>query len=93
MHPGIVATSIIDELVPVLLRPLGPLIRRGMLTPEQGAQAALRLATDPALESVTGRYFRRDRPAGTPPVSHDPDVQQRLIHLSEAHFEGVGARP
>ena len=44
---------------PRALRPFGKLIRRAMLTPEQGAAAALRLATDPALEGVTGRYFVR----------------------------------
>jgi NAD(P)-dependent dehydrogenase (short-subunit alcohol dehydrogenase family) len=78
VHPGIVATDIIDDLVPAVLRPFGGLIRRAMLTPEQGAAAAIRLATDPALSGVTGRYFVRELDTVTPPVSYDVDVQNRL---------------
>jgi len=86
LHPGIVATDIIDDLVPAGLRPFSGLIRRGMLTPAEGASTALRLATDPGLARTTGRYFVRDTEATTPPVSHDLAVQQRLLALSEAHF-------
>jgi NAD(P)-dependent dehydrogenase (short-subunit alcohol dehydrogenase family) len=86
VHPGIVATGIIDDLVPVPLRPFRSLIRRGLLTPAQGAETALRVATDPGLAGVTGRYFNRDREAPTPPVTHDPATQQRLLELSERHF-------
>jgi NAD(P)-dependent dehydrogenase (short-subunit alcohol dehydrogenase family) len=78
VHPGIVATEIIDDLVPRALRPFGGLIRRTMLTPEQGAAAALRLATDRALDGVTGRYFVREVDTATPAVSYDRDVQDRL---------------
>ncbi|MFG1641228.1 SDR family NAD(P)-dependent oxidoreductase [Amycolatopsis sp. NPDC049252] len=86
LHPGIVATDIIDDLVPPLLRPMRGLIRRSMLTPAEGAKSATRIATDPALAGVTGRYFRRDTESSTPPVSHDPTTQRRLLALSEAHF-------
>ncbi|GLY98666.1 SDR family NAD(P)-dependent oxidoreductase [Actinoplanes sp. NBRC 103695] len=86
LHPGIVATGIIDDLVPPPLRPFGALIRRTMLTPADGATTALRLATDPQLAGVTGRYFNQGSAATTPPISHDPAVQRKLLTLSEAHF-------
>ena len=86
LHPGIVATDIIDDLVPTLLRPLGGVIRRSLLTLAQGAETALCLATDPHLAGVTGKYFNRDTATSTPPVSHDPAIQQRLITLSRRHF-------
>ncbi|MFJ1761496.1 SDR family NAD(P)-dependent oxidoreductase [Amycolatopsis sp. NPDC088138] len=86
LHPGIVATDIINDLVPPLLRPMGSLIRRSMLTPAEGAESATRIATDPALAGVTGRYFSRDTESGTPPVSHDPATQRKLLALSQAHF-------
>ena len=86
VHPVIVATDIIHDLVPPPLRPFGAIIRRTLLTPVDGAGTALRIATDPELAGVTGRYFNRGTAAGTPPVSHDPAVQQKLIALSEAHF-------
>ncbi|WP_328615575.1 SDR family NAD(P)-dependent oxidoreductase [Amycolatopsis sp. NBC_00355] len=88
LHPGIVATDIIDDLVPPLLRPLRTLIRRSLLTPAEGAQSATRIATDPALAGVTGRYFSRDTESSTPPVSHDPTTQRRLLALSRTHFAG-----
>ncbi|GAA2655028.1 SDR family NAD(P)-dependent oxidoreductase [Paractinoplanes durhamensis] len=86
VHPGIVATDIIDDLVPPLLRPFGAIIRRTMRTPADGAGTALRIATDPQLAGVTAHYFNQGSAAVTPPVSHDPAVQQKLLTLSEAHF-------
>ncbi|MEV4517142.1 SDR family NAD(P)-dependent oxidoreductase [Dactylosporangium sp. NPDC049525] len=86
LHPGIVATDIIDDLVPPLLRPMRTLIRRSLLTPTEGANSATRIATDPRLSGVTGRYFNRDTESTTPPVSHDPTTQQRLLTLSHTHF-------
>jgi NAD(P)-dependent dehydrogenase (short-subunit alcohol dehydrogenase family) len=86
MHPGIVATDIIDDLVPPLLTPFKRLIRRTMLTPEQGASTALRLATDPQLTTTTGAYFVRDTEASTPPLTHDPAARRQLWDLSADHF-------
>ena len=88
LHPGIVATDIIDDLVPPLLRPMRALIRRSLLTPTEGATSATRIATHPALAGITGRYFTRDTESNTPPVSHDPTTQRRLLALSETHFAG-----
>lgn len=86
LHPGIVATGIIDDLIPGPLRPFRALIRNRLLTPAEGAGTALRIATDPGLAGVTGRYFNRDTETTTPPVSHDLTVQQRLVALSDLHF-------
>jgi NAD(P)-dependent dehydrogenase (short-subunit alcohol dehydrogenase family) len=86
VHPGIVSTQIIDALVPTALRPFGSLIRRTMLTPEQGAAATLRLATGPGLRGVTGRYFVRDADTLTPPVSYRDDVQARLRATADRFF-------
>ncbi|WP_305788330.1 SDR family NAD(P)-dependent oxidoreductase [Symbioplanes lichenis] len=83
VHPGIVSTDLIDDLVPPPLRPFRGLIRRTLLTPAQGAEPAVRLATAPG---GTGKYFNRDAETATPPVSHDPATQQRLLALSESHF-------
>ncbi len=88
LHPGIVATDIIDDLVPPVLRPVRALIRRSLLTPAEGAHSALRVATDPAMAGVTGRYFSRDTETSTPPVSHDPATQRKLLALSQNHFAG-----
>lgn len=92
VHPGIVATDIIRDVMPAALRPFGGLLRRAMLTPEQGAAAALRLATDPDLDGVTGRYFVRDTDTPTPPVSYSVDVQTRLLATTDRFLES-GTQP
>lgn len=86
VHPGIVATDIIDDVIPALLRPFGGLIRQAMLAPEQGAAPALHLATDPALDHTTGTYFVRDVEKPTPPLSYDTTLQTRLVDSSSRFF-------
>lgn len=53
VHPGVVATEIWRRIP----QPVRWVIKRRMITPEQGAQASLRCATDPALAAHTGRYY------------------------------------
>jgi retinol dehydrogenase-12 len=53
LHPGVVATDVWRR-VPA---PVRWLMKRFMITPEEGAVASLRCATDPALAGETGRYY------------------------------------
>lgn len=53
VHPGVVATDVWRR-VPA---PLRWIIKKFMITPEQGAESSLRCATDPALATQTGRYY------------------------------------
>lgn len=82
VHPGIAATGVVDDMTPALMKPFAGLIKRSLLTPEQGAEAILRVATDPRLDGVTGRYFDRDAEARTAPVSYDRELQQRIVDIS-----------
>jgi NAD(P)-dependent dehydrogenase (short-subunit alcohol dehydrogenase family) len=43
-----------------------------MVSPEKGARTSVRLASDPALDSVTGVYFRAGTPARSSATSRDP---------------------
>lgn len=86
VHPGIAATGMIDDIMPSPLRPFRSLIRRTMLTPEQGADAALHLATSSTLNGVTGRYFIRDTVVSTPPITYDTAAQDRLRASSDRFF-------
>ena len=74
VHPGLVATGILGAITPTLAKPLLGLIRPFLLTPAQGAQAALRLATAPELAGITGRYFVRDTEHRSPPLSYDREL-------------------
>jgi NAD(P)-dependent dehydrogenase (short-subunit alcohol dehydrogenase family) len=82
VHPGLVATAIVGDLAPPLARPFLGLIRRFLLTPAQGAEATLRLATDPDLAGTTGRYFVRHDPRPTPPIAADPIARRRIRQAS-----------
>ncbi|GAA0965096.1 SDR family oxidoreductase [Acrocarpospora macrocephala] len=82
VHPGIVSTGIIDDLVPAILAPFRSLIHQRLLTPEQGAEAALRLATAPDLAGITGRYYVRDRETRSPDVSYDAATRAAAWKLS-----------
>ncbi|HEY0193751.1 MAG TPA: SDR family oxidoreductase [Kofleriaceae bacterium] len=53
LHPGVVATDVWRQ-VPSVLRWL---IKRFMITPDQGAVASLRCATEPDFGKQTGRYY------------------------------------
>jgi len=84
LHPGIVATGIVDALIPRPLRPVmrlaKPLLR--LRTPEQGAQTIVNLAAAPELASITGKYFIDGREHRSPAVSYDPDLQDGLWRRS-----------
>jgi NAD(P)-dependent dehydrogenase (short-subunit alcohol dehydrogenase family) len=94
LHPGVVATSIAESLVPSPLRRLmrlgKPFLRLALRTPEKGAQAIIHLATAPELVSITGKYIVDGRERRSPEVSYDEDVQDRLWRRSA---ELVGLTP
>jgi NAD(P)-dependent dehydrogenase (short-subunit alcohol dehydrogenase family) len=55
-----------------------------MSTIEQGVEATLRLALDPALEGVSGRYYDVLREARANPQTYDAEARRRLWEFSEA---------
>jgi NAD(P)-dependent dehydrogenase (short-subunit alcohol dehydrogenase family) len=50
---------------------------------ETGVEATMRLATDPALDGVSGRYYNRLREARALGQAYDPRARRRLGELSE----------
>jgi NAD(P)-dependent dehydrogenase (short-subunit alcohol dehydrogenase family) len=86
VHPGLVATKIVDDIVSPLMKPFLGLIKRSLLTPAQGAAATLHLATAPELADVTGRYFVRETERRSPEISYDRDLQQRVWAASHAYI-------
>jgi NAD(P)-dependent dehydrogenase (short-subunit alcohol dehydrogenase family) len=53
------------------------------VSPEQGAQTSVYLATSGEVRGVTGRYFIKKKPARANPVAYDQSAQERLWALSE----------
>ena len=86
VHPGLVATAIFESITPPALKPFGGMLNKLALTPAQGAEPVLRLATAPELAGVTGRYFDRDSDSESPGVSYDRRLQQRLWATTQAYL-------
>jgi NAD(P)-dependent dehydrogenase (short-subunit alcohol dehydrogenase family) len=85
--PGTVATGLYGQLP--LLRAITPALSRISVvrTPEQGARMTVRLATDPALATVTGRYFPSAPGVRIlPPVRarRNPGLQSRIWERTAA---------
>ena len=53
------------------------------LSPEQGVDNTIYLASSPEVEGVTGKYFVEREPAQSSPLSYDEGVAQRLWQVSE----------
>ncbi|MFJ6900619.1 SDR family NAD(P)-dependent oxidoreductase [Streptomyces hokutonensis] len=87
VHPGLVATGIVDDFLPRPFKPLLRLIQRALLTPAEGAQAALRLAAAPELAGSTGQYFVRDTQSRSPEVSYDPALRKRAWAVSSSYLD------
>ena len=49
---------------------------------ELGTRAVIRLATDPALDGVSGRFFDRLEESAAESQAYDPEARSRLRELS-----------
>ena len=82
LHPGHIATDIWKTNFGLI----GPALKRIMglfsLTPEEGAENSITLATSPDLEGVNGKYFIKNEPAQSSPISYDEDTARRLWDVS-----------
>ncbi len=80
VHPGSVATDVTrDSAVLSALIKVGGFVIK---TPEQGARTSVRVASDPALAGVTGRYFANAREVEPAAIAHDRELARRLWDLS-----------
>ncbi|MBN1210853.1 MAG: SDR family oxidoreductase [Myxococcaceae bacterium] len=81
MHPGGVKTELgkgQGGFFGFLMRMMGPF----MLTPEQGADTLVWLASSPEAEGITGRYFIKRKEAKSSARSQDKELAARLWKVS-----------
>ncbi len=83
LHPGLVATEIVDDVAPILARPFLGIIKRFLLTPEQGAQTAIELASSPTVEGITGEYFVQRKRKPSVAISYDVTLQEQITGISK----------
>jgi NAD(P)-dependent dehydrogenase (short-subunit alcohol dehydrogenase family) len=83
LHPGHIATDIWKTNFSFI----GPALKWIMgffsLTPEQGADNTIYLASSPSVAGITGKYFVKREPAPSFPLSYDEKIAQQLWDLSE----------
>lgn len=92
LHPGVIATNLLSDYEGKS-RLAGKLLRLSHPGPTDGAATSLRLATDPELIYVSGRYFKPEGEARTSPASYDRALARRLWEVSERLVgEGDAAR-
>jgi NAD(P)-dependent dehydrogenase (short-subunit alcohol dehydrogenase family) len=83
LHPGHVATDIWRTNFSFI----GPALKRVMglfaLSPEEGADNTIYLASSPEVIGVSGKYFVKREPVESSPLSYDQDIAKKLWETSE----------
>ncbi len=77
VHPGAVATGF-GENNAGAMRFAMRVFHLFALTPEQGADTIVYLASSPDVEGVTGKYWVNRKPMSSSPASYDEAAQKRL---------------
>ncbi len=85
LHPGVVATDIYrigpeDSWYQALFRKVLSLV---MISPQDGAQTSIYLASSDDVRGVTGKYFYKLNPSFVSPKCRDIKLQKGLWQLSE----------
>ncbi len=91
LHPGAVSTGL-GVNNGAFAKVLIGFLQLFFKTPEQGAATSIYLASSPAVEGVSGKYFDKCRERRSSKASYDEAVQKRLWELS-AKMTGVGGTP
>ncbi|HKV06392.1 MAG TPA: SDR family oxidoreductase [Candidatus Acidoferrales bacterium] len=84
LHPGVVKTNIFPTKVPLVFKIILAVMRPFMLSPKEGAQVSLYLATSPDVAKVSGEYFVKSKPAQSNPLSRDPKVRADIWQWTES---------
>ena len=87
LHPGGVATGLFRNLP----KPIEALIKLVTISPNKGAETSVYLASSPAVEGVTGKYFARKRETRTSNASYNEEAARRLWEVS-SELSGLDRR-
>jgi NAD(P)-dependent dehydrogenase (short-subunit alcohol dehydrogenase family) len=82
LHPGVIATNLLSDYMSKP-RSMGFLSKLTHPGPEKGAKPSIRVASDPALEKTSGKYFKEMVEAQTSKASYDREAAARLWRVSE----------
>lgn len=83
VHPGHIATDMWKNNFGIL----GPLLKWIMeqvaLSPQEGAENTIYLASSPEVADISGKYFIKNQPASPSADALDPDLARQLWAISE----------
>jgi NAD(P)-dependent dehydrogenase (short-subunit alcohol dehydrogenase family) len=88
LHPGFVATRFGNQSGGILPFVIGA-AKTFALTPEQGAETIIYLASSPDVSDVTGGYFVKSKPA-TPTREAQNDADAKRLWDVSARLAGIG---
>jgi len=83
MNPGLVATNVGQAAGGVSAKLKGLVDKIAGLTPAEGAQTIIYLATSSDVTGVTGRYFVKEKSVPSSKITYDLEFCQRLWDVSE----------
>jgi NAD(P)-dependent dehydrogenase (short-subunit alcohol dehydrogenase family) len=78
LHPGVVNSGFGSGVGGFVGFVFGLIKRFQAISPEQGADTVVYLATSPEVEGVTGKYFDKRKEKKTNPLSYDDAANKRL---------------
>ncbi len=81
LHPGVVRSGLWRTRRGILGFLVG-LATPFMISEERGGRPLIKLASDPTLAGVSGRYFNQESEQRSSPLSYDEDAARRLWKLS-----------
>ena len=84
LHPGFVSTGFAMNNLGGVIRSVARLTMRPLqISPEQGAQTSIYLATSPEVEGVSGEYFAKRKVVRSSAASYDDATAKRLWEVSD----------
>ncbi len=81
LHPGFVATNF-GKSNGGFFRSLFGLFQVGAISPDEGAQTSIYLASSSDVDGINGQYFDKQKAVKSSPASYDLDSARRLWEIS-----------
>jgi NAD(P)-dependent dehydrogenase (short-subunit alcohol dehydrogenase family) len=88
LHPGIIKTNLQRHMSSILMGVLSVVMAGRIKTIAQGAATTCLVATDHALDGISGFYFSDCNPATPSPQARDAALAERLWKVSEDLVKG-----
>lgn len=82
LHPGFVNTGFAQGPQSLFTMAFGVLQKYVAISPEQGAQTSIYLATSQDVNNVTGRYFVKSQPVASSRASYEYTARRKLWDIS-----------